>query len=56
MRRELACMFFDDIAVLSVDDMAKIKFGAPAVSRYHQIKKVFSIREPFDRLATFFPR
>ena len=41
MRRELASLFPSDIAILSVGDMAKIKIGAPAVSRYHQIKRLF---------------
>lgn len=41
MRHELASLFSEEIAILSVDDMAKIKVGAPAVSRYHQIKRFF---------------
>ena len=41
MRREFASLFSQDIAILSVDDMAKVKVGAPAVSRYHQIKRLF---------------
>ena len=42
MRRELASLFQDDILIVSVDVMAKIKVGAPAVSRYHQVKRIFS--------------
>ena len=41
MRRELGSLFSTNINVLSVDDMSKIKVGAPAVSRYHQIKRFF---------------
>ena len=33
MRRELSSLFPNDISILFVDDMAKIKVGAPAVSR-----------------------
>ena len=41
MGRELGNFFSDKIATISGDDMAKIKVGAPAVSRYHQIKDFF---------------
>jgi len=41
MRREMASLFSDEIGLISVDDMSKIKVGAPAVSRYHQIKRIF---------------
>ena len=41
MRRELASLFSDSIGILSMDDMAKIKVGPPAVSRYHQLKRTF---------------
>ena len=37
-RRELASLFPNEIGILSIDDMSKIKVGAPAVSRYHQIR------------------
>ena len=40
-RRELAALFTHETAVLSIDDMAKVKVGAPALSRYHQIKRFF---------------
>ena len=39
--RELASLFTHETAVPSIDDMAKVKVGAPAVSRYHQLK-IFS--------------
>jgi hypothetical protein len=42
MRRELGILLADDISVVSVDDMAKIKVGAPAASRYHQINRIFA--------------
>ena len=41
MRRGLSSLFPNDISILSVDDMAKIKVGAPAASRYHQVKCLF---------------
>ena len=41
MRRELAALYPNDVAILSVDDMAKVKAGPPAVSRYHQVKRFF---------------
>ena len=42
MRRELSTLFSSDITAISVYDMAKIKVGAPAVSRYHQVKRFFT--------------
>ena len=41
MRRELETLLSDKISVISVDDMAKVKLGVPAVSRYHQINRIF---------------
>ena len=41
MCRELVSLFSDSIGILSMDDMAKIKVGPPAVSRYHQLKRTF---------------
>ena len=41
LRREFAIHHSKDVAMLSVDDMVKIKVGAPAVSRYHQIRSIF---------------
>ena len=40
-RREFVSMFPRSASILSTDDMAKIKFGPPAVSRYHQVCKMF---------------
>ena len=34
-------MFSRSAFILSTDDMAKIKFGLPIVSRYHQVRKMF---------------
>ena len=34
-------MFLRLASILSTDDMAKIKVGPPAVSRYHQVRKMF---------------
>ena len=41
-RREFCTLFESHSCILSMDDMAKIKVGAPAVSRYHQIRRMFS--------------
>ncbi len=41
-RREFAQMFQSECAVFSCDDMNKIKVGPLAVSRYHQISKIFT--------------
>ena len=41
MRREMAAMLSNSIKIISMDDMAKIKVGPPAVSRYHQLKQLF---------------
>ena len=40
-RREMAQYFAPDSNTISIDDMAKVKVGAPAVSRYHQIRKIY---------------
>ena len=40
-RREFVSLFPRSSAILSTDDMAKIKVGPPAVSRYHQMRKIF---------------
>lgn len=40
-RREYASLHSKEIVMVSADDMAKIKVEAPAVSRYHQIRRVF---------------
>ena len=34
-------MFPCSVSILSTDDMAKIKVGPPAVSQYHQVRKMF---------------
>ena len=34
-------MFPRSASILSTDDMARIKVGLPAVSRYHQVRKMF---------------
>lgn len=44
-RRELASLFPKEIGILSIDDMSKIKVGAPAVSRYHQIKTFLPVND-----------
>ena len=41
MLYEIGTLFSDKIATISVDDITKIKVGAPAVSCYHQIKHFF---------------
>ena len=40
--REFCTLFDSHSCILSMDDMAKIKVGAPAVSRYHQLRRMFS--------------
>ena len=42
-RLELAAMFADETAVFSCDDMNKLKVGAAAVSRYHQLSRYFEV-------------
>ena len=39
--REFSAMFSEECAIFSADDMNKIKVGALAVSRYHQIQRYF---------------
>ena len=41
LRHAFASLHSKDILMVSADDMAKIKVGARAVSRYHQIRRVF---------------
>ena len=41
MHQELGTLFSDKIATISVNDMVKIKMGAPTVSHYHQMKHLF---------------
>ena len=38
-------MFSEECAIFSADDMNKIKVGALAVSRYHQIQRYFSTED-----------
>ena len=42
-RHEFARMFQDECAVFSCDDMNKLKVGPLAVSRYHQISRIFPV-------------
>ena len=42
-RREFSVMFENECALFSCDDMNKIKVGALAVSRYHQIQRFFPV-------------
>lgn len=39
-RREFCTLFKSEACILSMDDMAKIKVGPPAVSRYHQFRRL----------------
>ena len=41
LRREMAAYFPDEITIVSADSMNKIRYGTLAVSRYHQIRKIF---------------
>ena len=40
-RRRFCTLLGPDYCILSMDDMAKVKVGAPAVSRYHQVRRLF---------------
>ena len=44
-RRKISSMFDKECAIFSADDMNKIKVGALAVSRYHQIDRYFPIED-----------
>ena len=44
-RREFSSMFDKECAIFSADDMNKIKVGALAVSRYHQVDRYFPIED-----------
>jgi len=35
----------EDINIISTDDMAKLKVGAPAVSRYHQLSRLYGVSD-----------
>ena len=41
-RREFCSLFQSESCIISMDDMAKLKVGAPAVSRYHNIRWLFA--------------
>ena len=41
--REPTSLFGNEIQVLSIDDTAKIKVGAPALPRYHQIRSILTV-------------
>ena len=41
-RREFCSLFQSESCIISMDDMATLKVGAPAVSRYHIIRRLFA--------------
>ena len=41
LRREMAAYFPVEIAIVSADSMNRIHYGTLAVSRYHQVRKIF---------------
>ena len=41
LRRKIAAYFPDEITIVSANSMKKIRYGTLAVSRYHQIRKIF---------------
>ena len=43
--REFAEQFADEVAVMSCDNKNKINIGTLAVSRYHQIRRIFSLSD-----------
>ena len=55
-RREFAELFKDDISIFSMDDMNKIKVGPPAVSRYHQLRRLYSSSDMPNMPDHDFPR
>ena len=55
LRRELAASFPDECTVVSVDSMNKIKYGTLAVSRYHQIRKIYMSNDKPKYLDHDFP-
>ena len=44
-RKEFCTLFDSHSCILSMDDMAKIKVGAPAVSSYHQLQRMSSLSD-----------
>ena len=40
-RREFVSLYPKNSVMISTDDMATVKVGPPAISRYHQIKQMF---------------
>lgn len=54
-RREFTAMFDNECAIFSCDDMNKIKVGALAVSRYHQIQRFFPVDDAPNVLDHDFP-
>lgn len=47
-RREFSVMFENECAIFSCDDMNKVKVGALAVSRYHQIQQFFLVEDALN--------
>ena len=41
MHRDLGSLFSEDLSVISVDNMSKVKIGVAAVLRYHPLKHIF---------------
>ena len=54
-RREFAQMFQNECAVFLCDDMNKLKVGPLAVSRYHQISRIFPVDDKPQYLDHDFP-
>ena len=51
----MAAYFPDEITIISADSMNKIRYGTLAVSRYHQIRKIFMNRDKPKYLVHDFP-
>ena len=43
--REFSELFAEITNIFSIDDMAKVKVGAPAVSRYHQLRRLYAAND-----------
>ena len=55
LRRELAALFMDKVAMVSCDDMNKIKVGTKAVSRFHRIRTFFGSDDQPNSMDHDFP-
>ena len=50
-RREFCSLYKEDCCIISMDGMAQIKVGAPAVSQYHHLRRLY----PQSDMPNYFP-